>query len=229
MSNIKITEQFLTIQGEGRSVGQTAYFIRLAGCNLWCKWCDSMHSVDPHLFHGVTSEINYSAIPQTCSLAVITGGEPTLFDLKKIRAELLKINPQMRIEVESNATQFPIDYVAHFFWNLSPKLASSQQKLPVQDQLRLVQLPAWSEFAQKNPDRVIFKFVITSQKDLIEVDALVELYKIPKKLVYLMAEGQTKESQSLEKTEYVINYAKDHGYNFSPRLHVMYWGAQRGV
>ena len=188
-----------------------------------------MHSVDPHLFHGITSEINYSVIPATCSLTVITGGEPTLFDLKRIRIELLKINPQMRIEVESNATQFPVDYVASFFWNLSPKLKSSQQKLPVQDQLRLVQLPAWSEFAEKNPERVIFKFVITQTKDLTEVDALVELYKIPKNLVYLMAEGQSKESQSLEKTEYVINYAKEHGYNFSPRLHVMYWGSQRGV
>lgn len=229
MSNIKITEQFLTIQGEGRSIGQTAYFIRLAGCNLWCKWCDSMHSVDPHLYHGVTSEINYSVIPKTCSLVVITGGEPTLFDLKKIRSELLKINPQMRIEVESNATQFPVDYVAGFYWNLSPKLNSSQQKLPVQDQLRLVQLPAWSEFAQKNPERAIFKFVITQTKDLAEVDALVDLYKIPKNLVFLMAEGQTKESQSLEKTEPVINYAKLNGYNFSPRLHVMYWGSQRGV
>ncbi len=225
----KVTEQFLTIQGEGRSVGQTAYFIRLAGCNLWCKWCDSMHSVDPHLYHGITSDINYSAIPQNTSLVVITGGEPTLFDLKKIRSELLKINPQMRIEVETNATKFPIDYVANFFWNLSPKLNSSQQKTPVQDQLRLVQLSAWSEFAQKNPDRPIFKFVITQTKDLAEVDALVELYKIPKNLVYLMAEGQTKESQSLEKTEYLINYAKANGYNFSPRLHVMYWGAQRGV
>lgn len=229
MTPVKITEQFLTIQGEGRSVGQSAYFIRLAGCNLWCKWCDSMHSVDPHLFHGLTSEINYSVIPNTCSLAVITGGEPTLFDLKKIRAELLKINPQMRIEVESNATQFPIDYVTHFFWNLSPKLASSHQKNPVQDQLRLVQLAAWSEFAQQNPNRVIFKFVITGQKDLSEVEALLELYKIPKNLVYLMAEGQTKESQSLEKIEYIINYAKENGYNFSPRLHVMYWGSQRGV
>lgn len=229
MSNIKITEQFLTIQGEGRSVGQTAYFIRLAGCNLWCKWCDSMHSVDPHLYHGVTTDINYSAIPKNCTLAVITGGEPTLFDLKKIRAELLKINPQMRIEIESNATQFPVEYVSVFFWNLSPKLSSSQQKLPVQDQLRLVQLPAWSEFAQKNPERVIFKFVITQKKDLAEVDALIELYNIPKNLVYLMAEGQTQESQSLEKTEFVINHAKTNGYNFSPRLHVMYWGAKRGI
>ena len=75
----------------------------------------------------------------------------------------------------------------------------------------------------------LFKFVITQTKDLAEVDALVELYKIPKNFVFLMAEGQTKESQSLEKTESIINYAKEHGYNFSPRLHVMYWGSQRGV
>jgi 7-carboxy-7-deazaguanine synthase len=225
----KITEQFLTIQGEGRSVGQTAYFIRLAGCNLWCGWCDSMHSVDPNLYKDKSFEIDYSSIPKNCSLVVLTGGEPTLFDLRSIKTELRKINPNVRIEVESNATIFPKDIAEEFYWNLSPKLKSSAQKTSNQDQLRLLSLPDWIELSQKNPGRIIFKFVCTHEKDLAEITELVRDYKIPPPLVFLMNEGQTAESQSLEKINYLIEYAKAHGFNFSPRLHVMYWGSRRGV
>ena len=225
----KITEQFLTIQGEGRSVGQAAYFIRLAGCNLWCQWCDSMHSVDPKLYQGKSVNIDFSAIPKNCNLVVLTGGEPTLFDLRSIQLELKKINPAVRVEVESNATTFPESIVGDFFWNLSPKLKSSKQKTSHQDQLRLAKLNEWSLFANENPDRVIFKFVCTGENDLAEIKELIHKYKLPPHLIFLMNEGQTAESQSLEKTNYLIEHAKTNGFNFSPRLHVMYWGSRRGV
>lgn len=225
----KITEQFLTIQGEGRSVGQTAYFIRLAGCNLWCQWCDSMHSVDPKLYKDKSFVIDYSAIPNNCGLVVLTGGEPTLFDLPSIKTELKKINPAVRVEVESNATIFPESVVGDFYWNLSPKLKSSNQKTPIQDQMRLGKMNEWSQFAKDNPERVIFKFVCTGEKDLTEISEIVEKFQIPRHLVFLMNEGQTTESQSLEKTNYLIEHAKTNGFNFSPRLHVLYWGSRRGV
>lgn len=226
----QITEQFLTIQGEGRSVGRLAYFIRLAGCNLWCKWCDSMHSVDPKLFKGKNFPIDYSQIPTDCDLVVITGGEPTLFGLKSIREGLLQGNPNREIEVESNATRFPSELVDLFRWNLSPKLKSSQQKSPELDQKRLVSLKLWVDYAHKTPlNNVNFKFVITSTEDLEEVLYLVEEYQIPKKHVYLMAEGQTPESQSLASIEYILEFAKQHALNFSPRLHILFWGQKRGV
>lgn len=226
----RITEQFLTVQGEGRSVGRLAYFIRLAGCNLWCQWCDSLHSVDPQLFKGKTFPIDYSKIPTDCHLVVITGGEPTLFDLTSIRAQLLEANPQCEIEVESNATRFPGQIVDQFRWNLSPKLSSSKQKSPELDQKRLVGLQAWVEYARHtNLNNVSFKFVITSSNDLQEVLELVQKYQIPKNLVYLMAEGQKPESQTLTSVEFILEFAKLYGFNFSPRLHIMFWGQKRGV
>jgi 7-carboxy-7-deazaguanine synthase len=226
----QITEQFLTVQGEGRSVGRLAYFLRLAGCNLWCRWCDSLHSVDPALFKGKTFPIDYTQIPSNCPLVVITGGEPTLFDLARIREELLKGNPEREIEVESNATRFPEALVDRFRWNLSPKLKSSGQKHPEQDQKRLVALPAWAEYARKSKlNNVIFKFVVTNETDMHEVLALVESHQIPRSLVYLMAEGQKPESQTLSAIQPVLEFAKAHGFNFSPRLHIMFWGEKRGV
>lgn len=225
-----ITEQFLTIQGEGRSVGRLAYFIRLAGCNLWCQWCDSMHSVDPRLFKGKTFPIDFSQIPTNCPLIVVTGGEPTLFDLTGLREKALQGNPAREIEIESNATRFLADVADLFRWNLSPKLKSSQQKSPELDQKRLSALQDWADYArQTRLDNVSFKFVITSAEDLKEVLELVRLYKIPKNLVFLMAEGQLPESQSLQTIQYILEFAKQHGFNFSPRLHIMFWGKKRGV
>ncbi len=226
----RITEQFLTVQGEGRSVGRLAYFIRLAGCNLWCRWCDSLHSVDPTLFKGKTLPIDYSQIPTDCHLVVITGGEPTLFDLQSIRAQALQNNPNREIEIESNATRFQPDIADLFCWNLSPKLKSSQQKSPDLDQKRLIGLHAWAEYARQTKlNNVSFKFVITSPADLDEVLELTEKYQILKNLVFLMAEGQTPESQTLSAVEYILEFAKKHGFNFSPRLHIMFWGQKRGV
>jgi len=226
----RITEQFLTIQGEGRSVGRLAYFIRLAGCNLWCQWCDSLHSVDPQLFKGKTFPIDYSKIPTDCHLIVITGGEPTLFDLASIRTRLLEANSQREIEVESNATRFPSEIVDQFRWNLSPKLSSSKQKGPELDQKRFACLQEWSLYARQTQlNNVSFKFVITSPSDLEEVLNLIRKYQIPKNLVYLMAEGQKPESQSLSAVEYILEFTKEHAFNFSPRLHIMFWGQKRGV
>jgi organic radical activating enzyme len=224
MKNL-ITEQFFTIQGEGRSVGKPAYFIRFAGCNLWCGWCDSMHSVDPKLYHGKTSEIDYAAVPDQCDLVVITGGEPTLFDLLEVKRNLAREG--RRFEVESNATNFP-DYVDEFDWNLSPKLKSSAQKNEKLEHSRLSGLSQWAEYARKRSN-VTFKFVVTTQADIDEIDELVRSHDIPAQLVYLMAEGQSRESQTLDRVDWIVEACKTRGYTFSPRLHIMLWGDRRGV
>ena len=226
---IKITEQFYTIQGEGPSSGKPAYFIRLAGCNLWCSWCDSLHSVDPKLFHGKTTDIDYNQIPRNCPIVVITGGEPCLFDLMLIRDRLIPILPNLRIEIESNATVFPEFDLSLFHWNLSPKLASSKQKTPQQDELRLKNLNHWVQFANQHPKNAIFKFVVQNSGDLDEIVLLQNEFKIPASQIYLMPEGQTPESQTGSLAEAVVQFVKTNQYNFTPRLHVLLWGNKRGV
>lgn len=225
MKNL-ITEQFLTIQGEGRSVGKPAYFIRFAGCNLWCEWCDSMHSVDPAQFRGRTFPIDYEKIPSHCNLIVLTGGEPTLFDLSEVRERLNQ--PGRMFEVESNATRFPREIADEFVWNLSPKLQSSAQKTDRMEQERLQCLSLWADYSRERTN-VTYKFVIRDENDLREVELLTREYGIPHSQVYLMAEGHTRESQALSAVEWIIEACKRTGFNFSPRLHVLLWGDRRGV
>lgn len=80
-----INEIFYSIQGEGHYTGRAAVFIRLAGCNLNCSWCDTDHSkkieMDEYEIYKKVREISNIGKINSSSLIVITGGEPTIHDL----------------------------------------------------------------------------------------------------------------------------------------------------
>lgn len=225
---IPVREEFLTIQGEGASVGKLSYFIRLAGCNLRCSWCDSLHAVDPKQYLGKTSDFSATRIPDQATTVVITGGEPTLFDLQYMITEIKAKKSSFRIEVESNATRFLPELSEQVFWNLSPKLRSSNQPTAAMNELRTRALTGWvTAIRTSKLSNVIFKFVVASPDDKREVLEIVNTHEIPHELVYLMPEGRTAEQQ-LKTSDQVIALCKEHGFNFSPRLHVLLWNDERG-
>ena len=70
-------EQFYTVQGEGKFTGQAAYFIRLAGCDVGCVWCDVKDSWDAVGYPTFTpEELALEVSKHGCNIVVITGGEP---------------------------------------------------------------------------------------------------------------------------------------------------------
>lgn len=76
---MQIIEIFSSIQGEGRFLGCPATFIRLAGCNLHCPWCDTKESWGAN--RGKTmgvADVIAKAKTLNQNLIVITGGEPTI-------------------------------------------------------------------------------------------------------------------------------------------------------
>lgn len=92
-------EDFYTIQGEGAYQGYAAYFIRLAGCDVGCVWCDVKESWDASLHRIVpVSEIVERAKQSGCKMAVITGGEPAHYDLSELTKELHHIGLRTHIE-----------------------------------------------------------------------------------------------------------------------------------
>lgn len=188
-----------------------------------------MHSVDPKQFQGKTTEIDFNQIPKNCPIVVITGGEPSLFDLISIRKKLISISPDIRIEIESNGTVYPDFDLTNFYWNLSPKLKSSKQKTAQQDELRLKNLNLWVQFSKKYPEKAIFKFVVQNTNDFNEIVSLQNDFDISASQIYLMPEGQTLESQTGQLAQEIVHFAKTQQYNFTPRLHVLLWGNRRGV
>ncbi len=92
-------EQFYSIQGEGFYQGHAAYFIRLAGCDVGCVWCDVKESWDAGLHKEVEIEEMVShAVDSGASMAVITGGEPAMYNLEELTESLQKKNIRTHIE-----------------------------------------------------------------------------------------------------------------------------------
>ena len=94
-ASLPVMESFFTIQGEGYNTGKSAYFIRLAGCDVGCHWCDVKESWEVSENQKKTIEDlilkieNYPV--QNC---VITGGEPLIYNLDELCDSLIskKIN-----------------------------------------------------------------------------------------------------------------------------------------
>lgn len=86
---LPVMEAFYTLQGEGFHQGKAAYFIRLAGCDVGCVWCDVKESWDEALYPSQSlSQIVANAKQYPARLAVITGGEPALHDLTMLTRAL---------------------------------------------------------------------------------------------------------------------------------------------
>ena len=96
---LPVMEQFYTIQGEGAYTGTAAYFIRLAGCDVGCVWCDVKESweVTPQQWMPV-EDIVAEAAKYPGKTIVITGGEPLMYDLTLLTEKLHEAGIRIHIE-----------------------------------------------------------------------------------------------------------------------------------
>ncbi len=113
----KINEIFYSLQGEGYHSGTPAVFVRFSGCNLRCAFCDTQHLEGE--WKSLEEIVNMVNMFPVAPLAVLTGGEPSLFIDKAFVAEL-KQKTGKKIAVETNGTRFLPD---NLDWvTLSPKI-----------------------------------------------------------------------------------------------------------
>lgn len=101
---MKVVEIFKSIDGEGKRAGELATFIRLAGCNIICSYCDSMYAHDVHgkdVFDMTVDEIIEKCFELNCPNITLTGGEPLVHPhVATLIAELSKTN-KFDINVET--------------------------------------------------------------------------------------------------------------------------------
>lgn len=183
---MEVLEIFSSFQGEGPFIGTPATFLRLSGCNLNCKWCDtdltkpqklSLETVKEKLIEELTNTKNKTVI--------ITGGEPTL-QIEGIKKLIKELPSDLRIQMETNGYLFEyigedIDYV------ISPK----------EDKERVFK--NYHKF-----DNVYFKFVITNQEDIDEVINLKNKYNYTK-TIWLQPEF----NNAIEVTELIVRNFKN--------------------
>ncbi len=125
---LPLVEKFHSLQGEGFHTGKSAFFIRLAGCNVGCSWCDTKHSWDQKKYplisiSKIVNEIK-KAREKGASFLVITGGEPLHHNLDNLCQAVNKEtskgekNP-IKIHIETSGVN---KLSGHYDWiTLSPK------------------------------------------------------------------------------------------------------------
>lgn len=115
---LPVVETFHSVQGEGFWTGVNAFFIRLAGCDVGCPWCDTKHSW-PMAHHPMRAveDLVTEAIAANPFMVVITGGEPLMHDLQSLTTDLHAA--QLRVHLETSGSH-PLS--GQFDWiSLSPK------------------------------------------------------------------------------------------------------------
>ena len=157
VNELPVMEHFLTLQGEGFHTGKSAVFIRLAGCDVGCVWCDVKESWDKEK-HPVlsVSEIVEKTLDYRTDFVVITGGEPTLYDLTLLVDTLKKKNKYVAIET-AGTNPFPdnIDWVCFSPKKFKKPHPSIYQKV---NELKVVIYhPSDIKWAIEHADKVVNK------------------------------------------------------------------------
>ena len=119
-------ESFYSIQGEGFHSGRAAFFIRFAGCDVGCTWCDVKESwdVEQHPIVSISKILDEVKVSKT-DFVVITGGEPAMYNLGPLTSALKESNIEIAIETSG---AYPIN--GHIDWIcLSPK----KFKMPLEE------------------------------------------------------------------------------------------------
>jgi len=229
---MRISETFYSIQGEGTLTGLPSFFIRTAGCNLRCSWCDSPYaSRRARGSERTIDSLVEEAIRHATRFCVITGGEPML---TKGIYELAKrlVDGSKHVTIETAAT-IPPRGISCSLASLSPKLKNSTPgaDIPVAVRRR-------HEARRLRPDVIRewidhydyqLKFVVCSSSDVAEVIALLGALdrSIAPEKVLLMPEG-VDAAAFANVADHIIGACKEHGFRYCDRLHIRLYGHTRG-
>jgi 7-carboxy-7-deazaguanine synthase len=113
-----VAELFYSVQGEGTWTGTPAVFVRLAGCNLNCRFCDTDYSLRSFASPGeLVAQVR--ELGGTCPMVVLTGGEP-LAQTESSDLIAALIADGRRVHVESNGT-IPVELPDAVWLTVSPK------------------------------------------------------------------------------------------------------------
>jgi len=223
-----INEIFYSLQGEGFLAGVPSVFVRLAGCPLRCRWCDTKYAWDEKAGKDYTiAEIVQTVQQWPCKFIVITGGEPMLnSDLPQLVRQLKTADKHITIETAGIAF---IPDLACDLMSISPKLSNSTPTDP-----ELVSIHEDSRLDITVLGKLIdsyqfqLKFVVDSKSDLAEIQQTIkEIGNVDLTKVMLIPQAATKDELSA-KSQMVADMCKYTGFAFSQRLQVLLWDNQKG-
>jgi 7-carboxy-7-deazaguanine synthase len=224
---MRISEIFYSLQGEGFLAGLPSVFIRLAGCPLRCRWCDTKYAWDESAGqdYGI-AEIVETIQKWPCKFVVITGGEPMINPNLSQLAQRLKTAGK-HITIETAGIVFVPDLPCDLM-SISPKLTNSTP-----DDLKLAAIHEDSRLDIAVLRKLIdsynyqLKFVVDGEADLAEIKQTIKtIGKVDLEKVMLMPQAATR-NELLVKSPMVAEMCKSTGFTLCQRLQILLWNNER--
>ena len=172
MATYSVVEKFVSINGEGTKAGQLAVFVRFAGCNLNCNYCDTQwankHNVE---FETLTEFEIYDYIKSTgVTNVTLTGGEPLLRDNMENLLRILSSDKSLYVEIETNGS---VDLLP--FRDICENVSFTlDYKLPGSGMEEYMNMDNYEDLRREDT----VKFVVSNKEDLDKARQVIDEYKL---------------------------------------------------
>ena len=209
---LRLTEIFLSLQGESRSIGWPTVFVRLTGCPLRCQYCDTayaFHGGEWWDFDGILAEVARHGVRHVC----VTGGEP-LAQKRCIGLleRLCDAGYEVSLETSGSIDIAPVDLrVSRVLDIKTPGSAEVERNL-------------WSNIAQLTPNDQV-KFVVCSREDYDWAKAVIAEHRLVERCEVLMSPSFS-QVRPRELADWIV--ADRLLVRFQMQLHKVLWDDEPG-
>ena len=172
--NLTVCETFTSLLGESTLAGLPAFFIRLTGCNLRCRYCDTTHAYEEGELHPVESLVK-AALDTSSRLVLVTGGEPLLQESSRVLLhKLLDAGLEVLLETNGSLPLRGVDTRVRRIVDVKcPGSGMSKHNF-------------WANLEILTP-RDEVKFVICDEEDFNWAVSVAERYRLPERLPVLIS------------------------------------------
>lgn len=218
----KVVEKFVSINGEGLLCGQLAIFVRFAGCNLNCSYCDTSWANEKNVaYEYMSTEDIYEYIKSTkVKNITLTGGEPLLQEGIIELLGRLSEDKELHVEIETNGSVL----LQEFLKIENPPSCTMDFKLPSSHMESHMELDNFKYLTKKDT----VKFVSGSIEDLEKAKFIIDEYSLIDKTNVYISPVFGKISM-----DSIVEFLKEknmNGVTLQIQLHKVIWDVnKRGV
>lgn len=218
----KVVETFISINGEGQHAGELALFIRFAGCNLNCNYCDTRWANQPDVVYQEMTETEIKALVADSGVrnVTLTGGEPLLQPGMYQLLETVGSLTDIRIEIETNGS---VD-IGPYMTLIRRPAFTLDYKLPGSGMEAGMNTENYRYLTKEDT----VKFVISDKADLTRAREIIEQYQLEGRcgIYYSPVFGRIRPAEIVDDMiEHRLN-----GVHMQLQMHKFIWDPeQRGV
>ncbi len=240
---LKVHEVFKSIQGEGIDIGLPTIFVRFAGCNLKCKWCDTQYASREGSKHKNLALMQVLQLVENegvCGSVTLTGGEPFIQELEDIDFLIYELKGKgYHINIETNGVVLP----ELKYGNLVDRFSVSP-KLPGSGSQEAIKIKTLQKYVEKYSHKLTLKFVINDKFDYFKMfSVLNELKDFAEKNIPVVVQPNIDDKivssidkqneKFLELMDLTLTgfsrQVKHYNIRIIPQFHKYLWNDKRGV